>query len=163
VWNVHFGAADWVLRASRATGYRLDDAGRLAQVAVSWLGVARADPATGYWPYSSAGGAPQDLGHQWWTASAVDNLTGTHDALSLMIRRPLWRVQARAVHDAAVAATMAGIARFDCRYATDPTVLAYALSTAGGTPYLFKALAVQDRIVLHGCFTPVRATTTGPG
>src|SRR5690606_11586345 len=35
VWNVHFGAADWVLRASRATRHRWDDATKLAEIATS--------------------------------------------------------------------------------------------------------------------------------
>jgi hypothetical protein len=163
VWNVHFGAADWVLHASRVTGYRTADARRLAGVALSWLDAVRQDPVTGYWPYSSAGGPPQDISHQLWTATAVDHLRGTRVAVPLMLSRPLWRAQARRMHDSTVASAMAAIAGYDCRYATDPTVLAYSRSTEHGSPFLFKALATQARVVLHGCFPPGQVGTVGTG
>jgi hypothetical protein len=161
VWNVHFGAADWVLRASRLTGYRTTAAEQLAKVATSWLGVLKQNPATGYWAYSSAGGGPQDIGHQLWTASAVDSLLGNHEAMSMMLARPLWRIQARVFHDSNVASAMSAIAQFDCRYATDPTILRYAQSTQRGAPYALKALATAARVVVSSCFSSDRVSVRG--
>jgi hypothetical protein len=161
VWNVHFGAADWALRAAEATGHRTQDAAQLARIATGWLAVLPQNPRTGYWPYSSAGGGPQDIGHQLWTAAAVDNLLGTHDAMALTVAGPLWRSQARMFHDYNVASAMSGIALFDCRYALDPDVLRFAGSTLRGNPYAHKALASQARAVVRRCFGTAPARTRG--
>jgi hypothetical protein len=166
VWNVHFGAADWLVHATQLLNYRTQDAASLAAATTSWLTVLPQNPVTGYWPYSSAGGGPQDIGHQLWTAAAVDDLRGGHDAVALMIRGPLWRQQARTFHDYNVASAMSGIALLDCRYATDATVLRYAGSTDRGTPYVFKALAGAALRVVRTCLTPgvlsARSTTPAP-
>jgi hypothetical protein len=158
IWNVHFGAADWVLRASRLLDYRTDDARRLADVALSWLDILTQNPRTGYWAYSSSGGGPQDLSHQLWTAQAVDSLRGTRDATTAMLSRPLWRVQARRFHDDSVAAAMSSIALFDCHYATDGTVLQYA-HPSQARAFVAKSIAAQARLVVGTCFVPTRAFT----
>ena len=163
VWNVHFGAADWALRAARATGHRLREAQQLATVATSWLAVLPQNPATGYWAYSAAGGAPQDLGHQLWTATAVDSLLGSSDATALMLDRSLWRRQAERFHDQSVAAALGVITLRDCRYGTDPTVLRYAGSTADGSPYTLKVIGARARTVLATCFGTERVGTLGTG
>jgi hypothetical protein len=160
VWNTHFGAADWVMRASQATGHRPQDAAALVRAAISWLTILPQNPVTGFWPYSSAGGGAQDLNHQLWTASAVDDLVGNHDALVATISKGYWRVQAKSLHDYGVAGAMSAIALFDCHYATDPVVLQYAGSTLNGNPYVFRALAVQAREVLRQCLGTA-GTVTG--
>ncbi|HEY6795857.1 MAG TPA: hypothetical protein VI248_14350 [Kineosporiaceae bacterium] len=161
VWNVHYGAADWVLHASELLDYRTADAREFARTALSWLDDAPPDATTGYWPYSSAGGAPQDLGHQLWTAAAVDSLRGTHQAMTLMLSRSLWRTQARVAHNTGVASAMGSIALFDCRLARDATVLRYALPTAPGASYTVKALAAQASAVLRTCFPTPRSSAAG--
>jgi hypothetical protein len=152
VWNVHFGAAAFVLAASRATGWRRADADALVRAALTWLPRLPQNPVTGYWAYSSAGGAAQDIGHQLWTATSIDYLEGNGAALTAMLGRPLWRAQAAALHDINVASAMSGIALADCRFALDPTVLTYATSTAKGAPYVFKAISAQAVQVVHRCF-----------
>jgi hypothetical protein len=153
VWNVHFGAASWVRRASAATGHRPADAAALVARVTSVLDTVRPDPVTGYLPYSSAQTRPQDIGHQLWTSLSIDDLRGGSAAVTTMIDGPLWRVQARRFRDYNVASAMSGIALVDCRYATDRTVLTYAGGTARGDPYAFKALAAQSRQVATQCFT----------
>ncbi|MDQ1288517.1 MAG: hypothetical protein QG622_2082 [Actinomycetota bacterium] len=152
VWNTHFGSAAWVKEASGVTGHRRDDVTALISSVTSVLVTLRADPRTGYLPYSSAQTAPQDIGHQLWTANAIDYLRGDRTFLTVMVRKQFWRVQAGRSHDHVVASAMSGIALFDCRYATDPLVLTHASATHGGTPYAFKALATQARTVLGRCF-----------
>jgi hypothetical protein len=163
VWNVHFGAADWVLRASELLGYRTTEARALARVALSWLTVAWQDPGTGYWPYSSAGGPPQDVGHQLWTAAAVDALQGSRDALALMLGRPYWRQQASRAPTVWTAAAMGSIALSDCRYASDPTVVRYAVPRDRAAVYTVQALAGQALAVLRTCFGTGRVTPAGKG
>jgi hypothetical protein len=158
VWNVHFGAAAWVKRASAATGHRPDDAATLVARATSVLARVAPDPVTGYLPYSSAQTRPQDIGPQLWTSVSIDYLRGTPDAIATMITRPFWRAQAKRFRDYNVASAMSGIALVDCRYATDRTVLAYAGATARGNPYAFKALAAQAREVTQTCFTTSAGT-----
>lgn len=153
VWNVHYAAAAWVVGASAATGHRRDDATALAATALSMLADYPPDPKTGYFPYSAAQDRPQDLSHQLWTALAIDGLRGGRQALDAMLAGSLWREQAKRFHDANVASALGRIALSDCRYATDPLVLRYASSTTGGSPYLFKALAIQARQVIDRCFT----------
>lgn len=160
VWNVHFGAAAWVKRASAATGHRPDDAAALVADATALLASTPLDPATGYLPYSSAQTRPQDIGHQLWTAVSIDTLRGSRDALDAMLGGPLWRVQAARFRDYNVASAMSGIALFDCRYATDALVLRYAASTARGNPYAYKALAAQAREVAGRCFTASGSSST---
>jgi hypothetical protein len=153
VWNVTFGAAAFVTAASQATGHRREDVATLTRSTLSWLTQLRQNPDTGYWAYSSAGGGPQDIGHQLWTATAIDYLTGTSDTLKLMLSKSLWRSQAAAFHDSNVAASMSGIALLDCHYATDQTVLTYAGSTDRGKPYAFKAMSAQAKRVVERCFS----------
>src|SRR5690606_16176781 len=157
VWNVHFGAADWVLRASRATRHRWDDATKLAEIATSWRSMLKQNPVTGYWPYTAKGGAPQDIGHQLWTAVAVDSLVGTREATRKMLAGPLWRQQAARFRDDNVAGAVGSIALLDCTYAVDQTVLAYAPSTPRATPYVRKAISSQATAVLRTCFTDLVA------
>jgi hypothetical protein len=152
VWNTSFGAASWIKAAGTATGHRRHDVADLIAYVLSVLDTLAPDPATGYFPYSSAQTLPQDIGHQLWTAQAIDDLRGTRDAMTTMISKPLWRLQTARHRDIGVASAMSGIALFDCRYATDPFVLAYAGSARGGTPYAYKALANQARAVLSRCF-----------
>jgi hypothetical protein len=161
VWNVNFGAAAFVTAASQATGYRRADAATLTRSALTWLPLLPQNPATGYWAYSSAGGGPQDIGHQLWTATAIDYLTGSSETLKLMLSKSLWRSQAAVFHDLNVAASMSGIALLDCRYATDPTVLTYAGSTDRGQPYAFKAMSAQAKRVVQRCFPAAADNSAG--
>jgi len=157
VWNVHFGAAAFLSAAGRATGWRAAQAASRARTALTWLGRLPVDASSGYWSYSSAGGGPQDLGHQLWTALSVDYLTGGRVSVTAMLARSLWRVQARRSHDYAVASSMGTIALSDCRYATDPTVLTYAGSLERGMPYAYKVLGAQAVRVGEVCFGAVSA------
>jgi hypothetical protein len=154
VWNVHFGAAAWVKRASAATGHRRYATASLVADALTMLATITPDPATGYLPYASNRTEPQDIGHQLWTATSIDYLRGDKAALTEMVRKPFWRQQARRFRDYNVASAMSGIALFDCRYATDPLILAHAASMTNGNPYAYKALAAQAREVLARCFPP---------
>jgi hypothetical protein len=160
VWNVSFGAAAFVAAASQATGYRGEDAAALARSVLTWLTPLQQNPDTGYWPYSSAGGGPQDIGHQLWTATAIDYLTGTSATVKLMLSKSLWRSQAATFHDSNVAASMSGIALLDCRYATDRTILRYAGSTDRGKPYAFKAMSAQAKRVVQRCFPGSAGTSS---
>lgn len=163
VWNVHYAAAAWVVGASAATGHRRDDATALAATALSMLADYPPDPKTGYFPYTAAQDRPQDLSHQLWTALAIDSLRGGgRQALDAMLAGSLWREQAERFHDANVASALGRIALSDCRYATDPLVLRYASSTTGGSPYMFKTLAIQARQVINSCFA-ASGTTSTPG
>jgi hypothetical protein len=158
VWNVHFGAVAFATAAGRATGWRQADIATLTRAALTWLPRLAQNPTTGYWAYSSAGGGPQDIGHQLWTATAVDYLNGNNAALTFMLGRQLWRTQAARFHDYNVAASMSGIALINCRYATDPTVLAYAGVTTRGAPYAIKAMSAQASQVVHRCFASAAGT-----
>ena len=152
VWNVHFGAVAFATAASRATGWRQADVAALTRSALTWLPKLAQNPTTGYWAYSSAGGGPQDIGHQLWTATAVDYLNGNNATLTFMLSRQLWRTQAATFHDYNVAASMSGIALLDCRYATDPTVLAYSGVTTRAAPYALKAMSARADQVVQRCF-----------
>ena len=152
VWNTYFGAAAWVKRAGAATGHRPGDVAALVATATSVLATLTPDPDSGYLPYTSAQTLPQDLGHQLWTATSIDYLRGNRAARTEMLSKPLWRLQAVRAHDYNAASALGAIALFDCQYATDPFVLAYAASTSRGNPYAYKALAGQARDVLKYCF-----------
>jgi hypothetical protein len=130
--------------------------------ATAMLARAPLDSITGYLPYASDQTRPQDIGHQLWTTTFIDTLRGGRQALDALLRGQLWRVQAQRFRDYSVASAMGGIALLDCRYATDPLVLDYAGSTAGGRPYAFKALAVQARNVAKQCFTPSGDAVSAP-
>jgi hypothetical protein len=161
VWNVSFGAAAFVTAASQATGYRTEDVAALDRATLTWLIRLPQNPDTGYWAYSSAGGGPQDIGHQLWTATAIDYLTGNSNTSKLMLSKSLWRAQAAVFHDSNVAASMSGIALLDCRYATDPTILTYAASTDRGKPYAFKAMSAQAKRVVQRCFPAAAGSGSG--
>jgi len=168
IWNVDLGAAAFLKQAAAAgvvVSGQLDLLARISATVKDQL-----DPASGYWPYTTASGrTPQDADHNGYTvASAAILLPGdatVASALRAFTRTPWWRHPVPPPTQG-LDSFGYGLARgvgSDCAVSRSVSILeAYAAVTARVTDFDLQHAAWEGQEVTRACFSGRSWTPAAP-